>query len=337
MLKNEFHKHSTFLIWKFPLLLVFSFLLTSCGGGGGGGPPPQPITFQDPGDNDGWWGEHEFATRLRPDQKSGTQITIVISDFFMPAPGIRNCNLAGDRCHGEAVSQIVSMYAFGTVEEHHDENFFDVIDTYSGLTPVHIHSLSRPACLGSSFIPSSCLTHDRITDKGAALVIATGNDASIPFPNSATQTDANLVFETGLVIWAGGLARDRMGKHEDATQCGVVMQYCILAPYEAEFIHPVSTVTSTIKGTSFSTPQVASALSMLRTRWPQLDNRMAISLALTTAMDLGPPGVDAETGWGALDFRNLFSPVGDLRLPSSTTSLRAGVLKSTRPDPYTRC
>ena len=306
---------------------MFSFLLTSCGGGGGGGGGgPLPITFQEPVNNDGWWGEHEFATRLRPDQKTGTQITIVISDLFSRIPGFEECVIAGDQCHGTAVSQIVRRYAFGTVEDYHDETDVSIIARHASLTPMHIHNLSREACFDP--FPNNCFTRDPVMDKGAALVIATGNNAGSQNPEGATDIGANFVFETGLVIWVSGLARDRMGKHSRATPCGVVMQYCILAPYEVDFVHPdtVSDINVLVKGTSFSTPQVASALSMLRTRWPQLDNRMAISLVLTTAMDLGPPGVDAETGWGALDFRNLFSPVGDLRLPSSTTSLRAGVL-----------
>jgi subtilisin family serine protease len=54
-------------------------------------------------------------------------------------------------------------------------------------------------------------------------------------------------------------------------------------------------------GTSFSSPLVAGAAAWVWTARPTLDNTQLFELMRASARDLGPPGRDADTGYGLLD------------------------------------
>ncbi|MDX1657633.1 MAG: S8 family peptidase [Nitriliruptorales bacterium] len=59
-------------------------------------------------------------------------------------------------------------------------------------------------------------------------------------------------------------------------------------------------------GTSFSAPQVAGAIALLRAQG--LDHRQAVDRVRSTAEDLGPEGPDTETGVGRLDVAAAVGP-----------------------------
>ncbi len=67
-------------------------------------------------------------------------------------------------------------------------------------------------------------------------------------------------------------------------------------------------------GTSQAAPHVSGALALLMQRFPYLDNPQVRDVLLTTARDLGEPGVDEIFGWGMLDLRRAIDGPGQLRV-----------------------
>lgn len=65
-------------------------------------------------------------------------------------------------------------------------------------------------------------------------------------------------------------------------------------------------------GTSFAAPRVAGAAALIRHKFPGLDGFQLKDLLLTTATDIGDPGVDVIYGHGKLNLNNALSPQGQL-------------------------
>ncbi len=70
-------------------------------------------------------------------------------------------------------------------------------------------------------------------------------------------------------------------------------------------------------GTSFAAPHVTGAAAVLRGAWPQLSAESTVQILLTTATDLGAPGVDEIYGHGLLNLSEAVKPQGQTIIPSS--------------------
>ena len=126
---------------------------------------------------------------------------------------------------------------------------------------------------------------------------------------------AEAIAETGRLIVVGGYQLISEQPNGDLSiglvfsGCGFAKEYCLIA--EGIGVPP-----GDLSGTSFAAPQVAAALQMLATMWPELSQDSLVSLLLALASDVtlsGAPetvGVDAATGHGLLSFRRLFSADG---------------------------
>ena len=126
---------------------------------------------------------------------------------------------------------------------------------------------------------------------------------------------AEAIAETGRLIVVGGYQLISEQPNGDLSiglvfsGCGFAKEYCLIA--EGIGVPP-----GNLSGTSFAAPQVAAALQMLATMWPELSQDSLVSLLLALASDVtlsGAPetvGVDAATGHGLLSFRRLFSADG---------------------------
>ena len=126
---------------------------------------------------------------------------------------------------------------------------------------------------------------------------------------------AEAIAETGRLIVVGGYQLISEQPNGDLSiglvfsGCGFAKEYCLIA--EGIGVPP-----GDLSGTSFAAPQVAAALQMLATMWPELSQDSLVSLLLALASDVtlsGAPetvGVDAATGHGLLSFRRLFSSDG---------------------------
>ena len=126
---------------------------------------------------------------------------------------------------------------------------------------------------------------------------------------------AEAIAETGRLVVVGGYQLISEQPNGDLSiglvfsGCGFAKEYCLIA--EGIGVPP-----GDLSGTSFAAPQVAAALQMLATMWPELSQDSLVSLLLALASDVtlsGAPetvGVDAATGHGLLSFRRLFSSDG---------------------------
>ena len=70
-------------------------------------------------------------------------------------------------------------------------------------------------------------------------------------------------------------------------------------------------------GTSMAAPHVTGALALLMERFPYLDNPQIRDVLLTTARDLGAPGVDDVYGWGLIDLKKAIDGPGQLRVDTN--------------------
>ena len=84
------------------------------------------------------------------------------------------------------------------------------------------------------------------------------------------------------------------------------MNYCLAAPGDVIVLDKDTTSTTTnskyyvVEGTSFAAPEVSGAAALVWQAFPYFNNDMVRQTLLSTATDLGAPGVDAVFGWGAL-------------------------------------
>ncbi|WP_211327714.1 autotransporter domain-containing protein [Solilutibacter pythonis] len=67
-------------------------------------------------------------------------------------------------------------------------------------------------------------------------------------------------------------------------------------------------------GTSMAAPHVTGALALLFQRYPYLTNPQVRDVMLTTATDMGAPGVDEVYGWGMLNLKKAIEGYGQFRV-----------------------
>lgn len=83
-----------------------------------------------------------------------------------------------------------------------------------------------------------------------------------------------------------------------------------------------------LTGTSMAAPHVTGALGLLFERFPYLSSAQVRDVLLTTATDIGAPGVDEIYGWGMLDLKKAIDGPGQLRVDTDVVmNQRAGGAK----------
>lgn len=92
--------------------------------------------------------------------------------------------------------------------------------------------------------------------------------------------------------------------------CGITKDYCITAPGT-----DINTGKTTASGTSFAAPIVSSAIAVIKEAFPYMSANEVTELLLTTARDIGLPGVDEIYGHGMLDLERATRPVGAPLVP----------------------
>ena len=221
--------------------------------------------------------------------------------------------------HGRSVVSVFSMFGSGAsvaLYERSARNYFasDAIFDIGNKKPIINHSVT-----GSYGILKG-LNLSLFNRRDAIFVQSTGNSRNSEpdyylFNGSHFDRErAEAIAETGRLIVVGGyyLVNESPNGNLNIelvfSRCGFTKEYCLIA--EAIDVPPIN-----MSGTSFAAPQVAAALLMLATMWPELSQDSLVSLLLALASDVAfsdgrGRGVDADTGHGLLSFRRLFSADG---------------------------
>lgn len=75
-------------------------------------------------------------------------------------------------------------------------------------------------------------------------------------------------------------------------------------------------------GTSMAAPHVTGSLGLLFERFPYLSSAQVRDVLLTTATDLGAPGIDDIYGWGMIDLRKAIDGPGQIRVDTEVVMNR---------------
>jgi len=122
--------------------------------------------------------------------------------------------------------------------------------------------------------------------------------------------------------WLAVVATDRLNQITNFSNgCGVAKNFCLAAPGEdiVSSVDPADDASgyAAFSGTSMAAPHVAGAIALLKQAFPSLTPTQIVDLLLTTATDLGAPGVDDVYGHGLLNLGSATAPLGVLRLATA--------------------
>ena len=154
---------------------------------------------------------------------------------------------------------------------------------------------------------------DFVVTRGGIVVFANGNSGDDsrflgnPSDNAALPSIANdPILEKGwLTVGAlDPLIPTQLTSYSQ--QCGIAMNYCLVAPGNVVFIDPDATTQANSflyqgGGTSYAAPLVSGAAAVVWSAFPYFSNDQVRQTLLAASTDLGAPGVDAVFGWGLLD------------------------------------
>ncbi|TQT60593.1 S8 family serine peptidase [Xanthomonas perforans] len=139
----------------------------------------------------------------------------------------------------------------------------------------------------------------------ALIVASTGNEgaAEASYP-AATPVQEASVRNNWLAVGAINIdsAGNAAGLTSYSNHCGAAAQWCLVAPgsYTAPALAGTE-LQGQIAGTSFSTAAVSGVAAQVLGVYPWMSASNLQQTLLTTATDLGDPGVDALYGWGLVN------------------------------------
>ena len=180
----------------------------------------------------------------------------------------------------------------------------------------------------------------RAAAAGVVMVVSAGNEGRStdpgvdpsnpdPFASSLSQAGAGNVIIVGSVNDQGAFSGFSNRAGSEAAYFLSALGEKICCVYENGQIK-VSTNASgqqfvtVMNGTSFSAPQVAGAVALLRQAFPNLTAAQVVNLLLATATDAGTVGTDAVYGRGILNIAAAFTPQGATTLAGSTSQVAVG-------------
>jgi len=191
------------------------------------------------------------------------------------------------------------------------------------------------------------------TNRGSILVAAAGNQglSFSEFPGMyATRTDsANRLVLGGRMIVVGAVdSQNRIAsfsnraghicQNQVGTSCRDIYytrDFFVVAPGVNVTVSQPNQLTAgkntatTMSGTSPAAAYVSGGIALIRQAWPQLRPEQIVNLVLTTARDLGAPGVDDTYGRGLVDFGRAAQPQGQLVLAARSLVLPTATLYTT--------
>tara|TARA_R110002073_G_scaffold86418_8_gene205311 strand:+ start:3467 stop:5863 length:2397 start_codon:yes stop_codon:yes gene_type:complete len=168
----------------------------------------------------------------------------------------------------------------------------------------------------------------RVVELGGLLVAAAGNDGD-PDPmvsNIDTLTlinQNNLWASGGFFLVAGSVSPNGLIS-SFSDRAGILKDYYLVAPGDNISISAeefgLSGYSTGWRGTSFAAPHVVGAAALLFGQWPQLSAAEVADILLSTATDIGDPGVDAVYGHGLLNLDEATKPSGQTTVAVKSTT-----------------
>jgi hypothetical protein len=171
------------------------------------------------------------------------------------------------------------------------------------------------------FGPQFELALQHAVNAGIIVTVAAGNngDANADYPGQYAVDPRY----AGMVIAVGASdATNALASYSN--KAGSAAAGYLVAPGD----NLVTTCTSSnscwrVSGTSFAAPEVAGAAALMLQAFPNLTPQQVVHILLTTADDLGAPGVDAVYGNGLLDVARAFAPIGTMSIPMGEVAVPA--------------
>ncbi len=171
--------------------------------------------------------------------------------------------------------------------------------------PCNVTEYASAAAAEAAF-PLSVAAYRQLKAAGTLMVFATGNEAQ---PHPDFMAGSPYWFPELKDNWLAVTAISETGKPAAyANHCGVAKEWCMTAPGGGQDdsglgIYSVENQGSYIResGTSMAAPHVAGAAALVKQAFPYFGAYHMQQTLLTTATDIGAPGVDEVYGWGLLN------------------------------------
>ncbi len=247
----------------------------------------------------------------------------------------------GQSDHGTAVANIIAGNANGQGavgyapgaklavlrvsdwdEDTKTEAIFRAVEALDYATAQKIKIVSSSLNQGGSTTWGQAVT--RFGATGGLIVNSAGNSAAANPADAAAINASNV----NAIIFVGALSAN--------IQAYTLESYSNRAgTMKDRYVVAVGTNVTTLvngnvglfSGTSSATPTVAALAADILSKWPQLTGQQAGQVILTTAKDIGDPGVDDVFGHGLVDFKAALSPVNPTLSNGATqTSVRSSVM-----------
>jgi subtilisin family serine protease len=152
---------------------------------------------------------------------------------------------------------------------------------------------------GPGFLPFISSANKNITSaQGGAYRDVNGNVINADFS----------AMEDATIVVVGTDANGNILNYSN--RCGVAKNWCMAAPADSILTTAPNGQYATVDGTSFAAPHVAGAAAILKQAFPSLTNEQIVDLLLTTATDIGAPGIDVVYGHGLLNLDAATAPQG---------------------------
>lgn len=163
-------------------------------------------------------------------------------------------------------------------------------------------------------------------DAGLVIIASSGNSGgSVQYPakypnviavgavnaNNSRSYYSSYGSELDLVAYVGAGSSQGTATYQQSYTCFTSATDC----YESTDINRFNQFSSQYAiGTSFAAPQGAAWAAMVLTNNPTYTNLEIIELMQLNAIDFGAPGRDDFTGWGAVDYSEIFNQVPELNI-----------------------
>ena len=151
-------------------------------------------------------------------------------------------------------------------------------------------------------------------EAGVIIVMSAGNDGAA-IPSEFAQI-AGAGWANGRILIAGAVDSNNLIADFSDRAGDALKSLYVVAPGVSVRSTGVGGGQVIASGTSFSTPHVAGALALLAELFPNLSAHDLAEIILTTAHDLGDPGVDAIYGHGLVDLDAAIQPLGVAGIPT---------------------